>query len=948
MVFGGIGVMFYGGQSSMYSLDKVMHKVDLRSAFFAMVFVLVLLVLAYLTNPSETSFRTYLTEQSFRQHLSRLEDSNQEDPNDSDDSGVHFTLTRRPSKAHQKPTDHVSSTTPFHFVNRAAVSLRTPKHVFYSFGVMTIAAVLPTGANSRPSANGQADGFMVSESWFIGAFGRWWRGGPIQAWWVDNVANTKDTERCNSGVLDMKPLDALEYYDVTHMPATSGGAPQASTPERPLQRPPLKAPRSITPPPLPKSASLPLHVSRATHDRSSSPQPPVTPAPEAARVNPPALLPSPSTIFDQSPVISEILRQITTSKATVHEARTQLKDFRAAAAEAHALIQSDLDVHRERKRNEDAARAELKTRTKTLEDSKRTAEASKREAEKRLRAAESARDNASERVERLDKEIGVLRQKMSEDEVAIVRCKEEGDEMDKEMAEQLERKRKEIKVAEEVVAALNSRTKELEESIAAEEERLRCAKEHAIMKRQDRTFFPLHAVSQPVETPLWSPIAPAVTLEETLDPHFGINTDRSTQIEVFPDAASSLPATHVQNRRSSVPEATNKFNVSPRPTNLSLGNLSNFRNQSQPVLGDGDVSQTQIVLRAAAQDEVLPTLSSDHSQSTKFSPFNDQEIDITADAPGAMPISPRSTSLIPTSLIKTLDRGGTVEDLSRSFQSESDAVLDRDWRKMHPFPVQPVENTVVLSSSPTSLTYPSFDAIDQEDPFEIRPPPPPLRHRITSDGVETERVYLGNALSANTGGQLTRARTHESDNDKVASHRRWFSSSREQKDKRGLNPEAKVFQFRKFPMFGAVQKPSSLDSVISPSSSGTSSLGIPAFLVPPPADLFSSISMRAFAPSPEEREALTRAMGSANTSLERLPTLSDVVIGSLPSSPNHVPSIVGRHGSQDVLADSSARSLLTPSFSWLQSLPRMKKPKFSPWEDDVGEGGSGERFEVPA
>lgn len=54
---------------------------------------------------------------------------------------------------------------------------------------------------------------MVSESWFIGAFGKWWRGGPIQAWWVDSVVNAKDTERCSSGVLDMKPLDGLECYD---------------------------------------------------------------------------------------------------------------------------------------------------------------------------------------------------------------------------------------------------------------------------------------------------------------------------------------------------------------------------------------------------------------------------------------------------------------------------------------------------------------------------------------------------------------------------------------------------------------------------------------------------------------------------------------------------------------------------------------------------------------
>lgn len=56
---------------------------------------------------------------------------------------------------------------------------------------------------------------MVSESWFIGAFGKWWRGGPIQSWWIDTMANTKDAERCNSGILDMKALDGLECYEGT-------------------------------------------------------------------------------------------------------------------------------------------------------------------------------------------------------------------------------------------------------------------------------------------------------------------------------------------------------------------------------------------------------------------------------------------------------------------------------------------------------------------------------------------------------------------------------------------------------------------------------------------------------------------------------------------------------------------------------------------------------------
>ena len=125
---------------------------------------------------------------------------------------MHFNITRRLTAQKSVPPP------PFHFANRAAVSLRTPKHVFYSFGIMTIAAVLPSGTSRRSSNKGilahqQGGGFLVSESWFIGAFGKWWRGGPIQSWWIESVANTKDAERCNSGVLDMKALDNLECFE---------------------------------------------------------------------------------------------------------------------------------------------------------------------------------------------------------------------------------------------------------------------------------------------------------------------------------------------------------------------------------------------------------------------------------------------------------------------------------------------------------------------------------------------------------------------------------------------------------------------------------------------------------------------------------------------------------------------------------------------------------------
>ncbi len=173
---------------------------------------------AYLTNPSENSFRNYLTEQSFKQHISRLDEGGQEDGIASADSGVHFTLSRRTPPSTRKSGSTFDPTSPFHFVSRASVSLRTPKHVFYSFGILTIAALYPTGRpQDRTHGHAIYSGNLVSsvsDAWFVGLFGRWWRGGIIQSWWYDMLAATEeDNEDGPPGILNVKALDLLEGCD---------------------------------------------------------------------------------------------------------------------------------------------------------------------------------------------------------------------------------------------------------------------------------------------------------------------------------------------------------------------------------------------------------------------------------------------------------------------------------------------------------------------------------------------------------------------------------------------------------------------------------------------------------------------------------------------------------------------------------------------------------------
>ena len=159
-------------------------------------------VSAYFTNPSESSFRAYLTEQSFRRHLTHLDDSDQ----DPDLSGVHYS-SRRNTINH---LDADSARSQVHFANRASVILRTPLDAYHNLVFFTIAFIVPPAqSDAKPSD----PDFTVSNVWFVGAFGGWWRGGPLYSWWVDAVARSKDEEGVSSGVLSIKTLDNLNEYD---------------------------------------------------------------------------------------------------------------------------------------------------------------------------------------------------------------------------------------------------------------------------------------------------------------------------------------------------------------------------------------------------------------------------------------------------------------------------------------------------------------------------------------------------------------------------------------------------------------------------------------------------------------------------------------------------------------------------------------------------------------
>lgn len=256
-------------------------------------------------------------------------------------------------------------------------------------------------------------------------------------------------------------------------------------------------------------------------------------------------------------------------------------------------------------------------------------------------------------------------------------------------------------------------------------------------------------------------------------------------------------------------------------------------------------------------------------QATPFSPFCD-------------PPTP-SAALIPSSLISVLDSPSA------------------DWKGG--FGIQ----NGALTSSPVEHTGRSLEVESEHDSSDLRRAQGRSSHDQLSMRHDTTsyETYGPDDLQeiARKGREIT--------------SKGWFSASRNEKHRSGLNPDAKVFRLTRL----SSDKTGSAD---------TSMPSVPSYDALNPNGLTPSITsstpslLRAFAPSRAEREALQRALGgSTNASLERLPSLSDV--GSIPSSPAHA------H------AEAQGRSIGEKDCAlpaWLQSLPLIRKPNFSPWEDE--------------
>jgi hypothetical protein len=691
---------------------------------------------------------------------------------------------------------------------------------------------------------------------------------------------------------------------------------------------------------------LPLHTPK--HSQSlTTPQPPVSRqrslpqqyTSSAPVANGGTTTNGPSPNFDSTPVIAELTQQISQTRALNLELRNQLSEHASTATEVDATLNAELNNVREAKRVEDVARGELKARTKTLEDNRRAAEAGKRDAERRLRATQKAKAEAGTRIEKLGEEIRALEAQVQHDEVAVRVTAEVAIQEELDISARVKQRQREVRVAEGVVTALNVRVRELEDSIELERIALAAAREkaQALQREQDSHKYDI-IPEHPLDT--WETISTSESTSaleqrmgyEVLDPF-------PTPLEKDSDRGRERSGSGSVSTRSSP-----HLCALPAAPSINVGYGTPSQTHSHPN-GIPD-PRPRLPKGYSIFDEDLASLPNP-IHGAKFSPFGDSDV-----ANGN-----HTHSLIPKGLIQPPDGmstsavigeiGAPGELLTRR-QSDNETFFDRDWRR------RPSVSTV--GSESHRHVFPRVDDGTMEvfEPFGIRPQP---RHRMTSDPIDVSGVWLSRANSDPAHPPIAAARQQE------AQTRWWRGPDKERRStvdgtesRRGLNPDAKVFSFSAKPLFGVPAAPafnclnaSTSDSAVSgavsssgaggscdsPNGAATSS-STPGF--------FSGLAMRAFAPSPAEREALQRALGgSTNTSFERLPSLSEV--GSMPTSPalSHVPAHpaasrnpVGMPWFDIGLGQTGAGR------NWLRelgaSMPRPSKIKFSPWGDGDGDG----------
>ncbi|CUA66840.1 Chromatin modification-related protein eaf-1 [Rhizoctonia solani] len=382
--------------------------VETHSVIVAIAVVAVVLILAYVTNPSAASFRTFLTELAFRRHLSKLHDASEADP---------------PALTWARHSLHIDAPPHLQFATRASVSVRSSAHIFRSFGVLTIAAVTPVADHrNKHIPNGDAQASFASDHgrWFLGAFGKWWLGGALLLGKGDDTHGT-------AGLLDIRLLDDSELSKWTLIPDCNGRR---------------------TPPPLPKHASLPLHTqpSQKTLKPKSKSKSKSKPSGNQESAQLPASNPPTTTNIDAHPLLADLLQHIATTQTALNNTRAQLAQLHASTA--HTREQTEEHAAQRAKHNSASATSDAaKTQAHQLTNARRTLRAS----QKTLAGVQATHAALEQRAKTLTEQAKSLHEKVIRDRERVKEGEEKGEARREEIADLIALRKEELRKVEEEI-----------------------------------------------------------------------------------------------------------------------------------------------------------------------------------------------------------------------------------------------------------------------------------------------------------------------------------------------------------------------------------------------------------------------------------------------------------------------------------------------------------------
>ena len=240
----------------------------------------------------------------------------------------------------------------------------------------------------------------------------------------------------------------------------------------------------------------------------------------------------------------------------LEELKTQVEELRNASEESEKRLLVELEVLREKRKEEDAFRAELKGKTKVLEEQKRIAELNKVEAERELGERKAVLRRVGERVDRIKDEIVAIDRRELELVERKEKKKRDRKEREKKLREDVGKKKEELRNIQGSVEKIKTKTVGLGRTIESRREVL-------MAKRSDmaaRGMGPDAMISDPYYRTV--PFHPGMTTSRPGSIRSGFSHERHSSAPTSP----TLSYSHLHNDESAgpYPPASSPF---LRPTN---------------------------------------------------------------------------------------------------------------------------------------------------------------------------------------------------------------------------------------------------------------------------------------------------------------------------------------------------------------------------------------------